>query len=45
MAVPKQERLILFDFDDEEDDDINFTENALSEGKAYYSVWAIECVL
>ncbi|XP_034342166.2 X-linked lymphocyte-regulated protein PM1-like [Arvicanthis niloticus] len=34
MAVPKQERLILFDFDDEEDDDINFTENALSEEKS-----------
>uniref|UniRef100_UPI00402B2458 cancer/testis antigen 55-like n=1 Tax=Arvicanthis niloticus TaxID=61156 RepID=UPI00402B2458 len=34
MAVPKQEGLILFDFDDEEDDDINFTENALSEEKS-----------
>ncbi|XP_034341894.1 cancer/testis antigen 55-like [Arvicanthis niloticus] len=34
MAVPKQECLILFDFDDEEDDDINFTENDLSEEKS-----------
>lgn len=44
MAVPKRECLTLFDFDDEEDDDINVLENTLSEGKAY-SMLAIDCVL
>lgn len=34
MAVSKKERLILLDFDDEKDD-INVSEKAISEGIAY----------
>ena len=34
MAVPCKERLVLFDFDDEEDD-LNVSKNSLSEGIAY----------
>lgn len=43
MTVPMEERLILFDFDDEEDD-INVSEPALSEGTAY-AMLGIDCVL
>lgn len=43
MAVPCEERLVLFDFDDEEDD-LNVSKNSLSEGTAY-PVLGIDCVL
>jgi hypothetical protein len=43
MVVPKEEGLLLFDFDDEEDD-INVLEEAISEDIAY-PMLGIDCVL
>lgn len=43
MSVGKKERLVLFDFDDEEDG-LSVLKKALSEGTAY-PVLGIDCVL
>jgi hypothetical protein len=43
MVIPKEEYLLLLDFDNEEDD-INVLEEALSEG-IEYPVLGIDCVL
>ena len=37
MVIPKEDYLLLLDFDDEEDD-INISEESLSEGYCIFSV-------